>query len=978
MDKEILSVINNLKNKKINYYDIPLELRDNIDIINTERTLGMRVYSNRGYDIITDRFFVEEDIVDLSSDNILNKITINFRTFEEYYEYLKGNIYEKSCYYQYQFTSNQIKKYKIDINKINYKSLIDYTIEDNNYEKGLLELSNEYKNTELIKEKSKIWLNKMLKCQNLKEITTVLNNFEKSKYYRYNYKNILIYYFIKNNPQKAFKILINSVNNYEDIISVEQICLHFSTKQVLKAIKYNKSKREKTTINKYLKRLKSFVNDIDSNKYQKSIKCEFDTKTNYFVIEETYKVECYNYPIRIRKYFYNIKELIDYLNGDLSNCDLSKANISNDDVDGCIINDNTRLPINKSKVSYIINKYYESGKFIVFQKWTDENENIILVKKRKFSYFFDFIYYLKNDLSNANLLFCDGLINLKNINDINFSNAHIRSEIMDKLCLSYEPIKHFKNILSFNETKKNEKDTKLVLYEKKEEISELIDDNKVYKKISYVSDLHLIHRLEKCKSIYDIEFTIKDIINNLLKDRSTILLIGGDISSDFNLYKLFINELSKKIKERFTYLKVIFILGNHELWNFENNEMKDIINKYKNLILSNGMYFIHNNLLYIEENQLKEISEDEINILSCNEIKEKLKKSNLIISGGLAFSGYNNEFNANNGIYRYTINREQEINETKRFEKIYNKLTNCIDDKNVIIFTHTPKKDWSATEKYMKNWVYVSGHTHRNYFYDDGEYRIYADNQLGYNYKTASTKYFYIEYDYDIFSNYEDGIYKISKNEYTDFYRGKNIIMNYNRDGEIFMLKKKGYYCFIRPSTRGLSILNGGALKSLDSTDINYYYDNMDRQISINKEPLDKYTRYQKDIAKYIKQIGGMGTIHGSIIDIDFYNHIYVNPFDGTLSGYCAFNMIDKYIYANIPSLLKDNCPLLYENYQKKLGKSDFDSLIVNGQDNEIVLKPTYYPSTDIYMASREIKKMQRLNNGVLTVWHNDNKKLLN
>ena len=278
----------------------------------------------------------------------------------------------------------------------------------------------------------------------------------------------------------------------------------------------------------------------------------------------------------------------------------------------------------------------------------------------------------------------------------------------------------------------------------------------------------------------------------------------------------------------------------------------------------------------------------------------------------------------------------------------------------------------------MKNWVYVSGHTHRNYFYDDGEYRIYADNQLGYNYKTASTKYFSIEYDYDIFSNYEDGIYKISKNEYTDFYRGKNIIMNYNRDGEIFMLKKKGYYCFIRPSTRGLSILNGGALKSLDSTDINYYYDNMDRQISINKEPLDKYTRYQKDIAKYIKQIGGMGTIHGSIIDIDFYNHIYVNPFDGTLSGYCAFNMIDKYIYANIPSLLKDNCLLLYENYQKKLGKSDFDSLIVNGQDNEIVLKPTYYPSTDIYMASREIKKIQRLNNGVLTVWHNDNKKLLN
>ena len=60
------------------------------------------------------------------------------------------------------------------------------------------------------------------------------------------------------------------------------------------------------------------------------------------------------------------------------------------------------------------------------------------------------------------------------------------------------------------------------------------------------------------------------------------------------------------------------------------------------------------------------------------------------------------------------------------------------------------------------------------------------------------------------------------------------------------------------------------------------------------------------------------------------------------------------------------------------LGTDKSNTLIIKGQSTEIILKPTYYPGTDIYKASREIKKMQRLNNGILTVWHNDNRKFFN
>jgi len=131
---------------------------------------------------------------------------------------------------------------------------------------------------------------------------------------------------------------------------------------------------------------------------------------------------------------------------------------------------------------------------------------------------------------------------------------------------------------------------------------------------------------------------------------------------------------------------------------------------------------------------------------------------------------------------------------------------------------------------------------------------------------------------------------------------------------------------------------------------------------------LDKYTEYQTKIANAVRDIGGDGTIHGSIVDIDFYNHIYVNPFDLSLTAYYAENIITKLVYENIPSLLKTRCPLLYENYEKKL--SIGTNVLVPKDDNSIALKPQFYFDTDIYKASREIKKMQRLKKGILTIWY--------
>ena len=63
---------------------------------------------------------------------------------------------------------------------------------------------------------------------------------------------------------------------------------------------------------------------------------------------------------------------------------------------------------------------------------------------------------------------------------------------------------------------------------------------------------------------------------------------------------------------------------------------------------------------------------------------------------------------------------------------------------------------------------------------------------------------------------------------------------------------------------------------------------------------------------------------------------------------------------------------MMYKRYIKLLeGKSE-NALVVSN-NTEIDLKSVYYPETDIYKASRKIKKMQKVNRGILTTWIDPN-----
>ncbi|MCM1054546.1 MAG: hypothetical protein NC394_03390 [Bacteroides sp.] len=371
-------------------------------------------------------------------------------------------------------------------------------------------------------------------------------------------------------------------------------------------------------------------------------------------------------------------------------------------------------------------------------------------------------------------------------------------------------------------------------------------------------------------------------------------------------------------------------------------------------------------------NNVKMIPYEELQHMDKEQLKDRLQCTRLVIFGGIGFSGYNEEFNANNGIYRSTLDRADEIEETQKFEEMYKYLTPYLKNKNVIIFTHMPKGDWrKEDDRHCSKFVYVSGHTHRNEFFDDGDYRLYSDNQIGYHNKNPHLKSFLIDYDYDCFDDYKDGIYEIPASQYRDFYRGKNIQMTFTRETSLYMLKKNRYYCFILQGQNGsLSILNGGSLSKLDKKDIKYYFNHMDEVISHIDTPLTKYMSVLRQISKQVKDIGGDGNIHGCIVDIDFYNHIFVNPEDLTITGYWAHDIIKKLVYPDILSLIEKQCPLLYKNYLKLLESDDKTQLTIMKQSNNISARQKEYSDTIMYTASRKVKKMQRLTSNILTVWY--------
>lgn len=659
------------------------------------------------------------------------------------------------------------------------------------------------------------------------------------------------------------------------------------------------------------------------------------------------------YPEKDRKIYRALESFISMLSDDVF-------------FDRSIIDKERELLIRK-----VLESEYDSDKkeFIIREKFYSK------VKSTIFTNFQEYYEYLDCNLNGANLTeynFSEIDVSKYNLSGVYLSSDFLigQGEYNDSYYKSY--IEEYNKEDFIYSTTKNENNLITSRYEC-ENVGVSLSEANVY----YVSDIHLNHRLlerfPNNATKDEVRFFIRKYVRKMVDKASYgYLLIGGDVSFSFEISRVFYEELCRVWAPS----KIIVVLGNHELWGVDlQNEINTdnipeiIIEKYRLLFESLGIKFLYNSLLLNNE------------ILNCQAIMgksiEELQKlalrCNFFVYGTVGFSGYNSEFNANNGLYRNTINTlEQDTKYTMQSEAVYKKICQVLKKDSVIVLSHMPVKDWIKGEL-MPNWIYVNGHTHRNYYEQSEKCIIYADNQVGYKLKQAKLKYFRKSTIGDIFKYYDDGIYRVSRSEYLDFNRHKYIGCQFNADVEyIIMLKRQDMYMFLLEDVQKnkLFLLNGGKKNKLNNN-INYYFENMIKYSDYIKVSLKKYNSVLENISAIVKTIGGSGFIHGAIVDIDFYNHIHLDPQTGKISAYYSPIFGDIWTYKSIENLLQSQTTKLYLNYKKIVEMSENNLPILSS--GAFADESSSALDMSMYKYSNLIKRLQYMvDKNVIRIWNDD------
>ena len=275
--------------------------------------------------------------------------------------------------------------------------------------------------------------------------------------------------------------------------------------------------------------------------------------------------------------------------------------------------------------------------------------------------------------------------------------------------------------------------------------------------------------------------------------------------------------------------------------------------------------------------------------------------------------------------------------------------------------------------------------------------------------------------------NYDDGIYDITVDDYWSYYKkiSDNPRPKFTRTHSIKFIKNSGYFMFVSVAEKGTtSLLQGGSLRSLKKP-LQYYYDRLPEYATTILQKFSKYwdalysiskqiqavafdeEEMKKEYEKYISeckehhiesldfdfwsQYKGnaykfSGKVHGCIVDIDFFNHIYLNPFDGTITPYSALSMYMKYVYNNIPSLIATERPemlpafdrAIEENTDKEstalvLADSKEKRTLPVLEKHEIDAYNELVTDTSIYGISNRMKALQEIyDHGLIVVWYDN------
>lgn len=506
--------------------------------------------------------------------------------------------------------------------------------------------------------------------------------------------------------------------------------------------------------------------------------------------------------------------------------------------------------------------------------------------------------------------------------------------------------------------------------------------------IFYISDIHLDMKIAVPFMALDIDsLKVKQIEKAVdkkaaelarsyfdqLKSNRTVILIGGDTAGDPYLFGLFAKGLKK---HGLPAERTFFVLGNHELrddsYGIEDkDEYQKLVDSYRKALAPYGMRLLENELYIPDYDEGRGI------VLQADQIKGLTKRGATVLFGACPFAIFgamghsrldalnpkpidlDGGFEANNSLNVHLADLANQL-----VEKLEEVLP---DGRTQIVLTHTPPHFWKRNDP-AAGFYFVYGHVHQNVRRVYGRIRYYGDNMVGEEELPLVFKSFFVGIAIDPFANIGDGIREISPEIYSEFNSSRSIVAKARKDLQHIYLVKRGDYCafFGRREGHSLLMLNGGAVRRVQNQDLHYYFDHLTEYVRAATDLLRPFLKMRHDLSDDVKLIGGFGDEHGAIVDIDFYNHVFLNPLDGKRTCYFATSTADKYIFPNLTSLLASHCPNLLPrfNHLPAVRKESW------GNGGKPSSKGTRETRTDIYRYSNLIYALEYiLKSKVVRVW---------
>ncbi len=491
--------------------------------------------------------------------------------------------------------------------------------------------------------------------------------------------------------------------------------------------------------------------------------------------------------------------------------------------------------------------------------------------------------------------------------------------------------------------------------------------------IYYISDIHIEHHLSenalRCEAVAkkEIREMAKGLISkSLIKklsdmDNEQIFMFLGDTANSLALSKLFYEAFMNELRKHNHEAKVFAVLGNHELSEFDT--LKKGLSEYKKLFRSLNITMLQN------EYEIIHIGSFGMNVIA--------------VAGGIGFAKYNDKFNSDTQVGAGDMDHKKDAKESDLLQKIHKEVLEepSVYGRIILFMSHYPLHDWMPEEGISSRCMYFNGHNHHNTSVKTEKRSIYSDNQIGYNKKKIVFKKVKVGPYYNPFVDLEDGVYEIGVETYLQFYEycserlngTYHIDQQLKKGGRFCMIKQYGYYGFFIAQKDRVMICKGGRIARLpDSADFQYYVDNFGKMISSYINLLQPFRNAEEMVSEYVKSLGLSGRIHGCIIDLDFSNHIMINPVDGAVTVYNSpvFGIVKEYDgLGDILEDMADKEPALYSRALKKYNK--------NGKKLPKVLKEKSDDFEEVdrsngsaYEMSRDIRNVERLfTSNILRDW---------